>query len=217
MVKAIELNKLTKTYGSTRGLIELSLTVERGEVFGYLGPNGAGKSTTIRLLLDSIRPTSGTTRVLGMNPRADAVALHTRIGYLADDFVAPGRQRVGAALRFLAALRDGAGAERIDELCERLELDQSKQISTLSKRNRQKVGLVQAFMHEPDLLTYIAGNLAGAIGADWLKYLSPFHYYIGGEPLRNGMRWADLAILLAVTAVLATTGFLRFARRDLRS
>ncbi|MEU4312127.1 ABC transporter ATP-binding protein [Nocardia sp. NPDC024068] len=152
MVKAIELNGLTKTYGSARGLAELSLSVERGEVFGYLGPNGAGKSTTIRLLLDLIRPTSGTARVLGLDPRADAVALHARIGYLAGDFVAPGRQRVGAALRFLAALRSGAGADHIDALCERLELDQHKQIAALSKGNRQKVGLVQAFMHEPELL-----------------------------------------------------------------
>lgn len=152
MVKAIELNGLTKTYGSSRGLVELSLSVERGEVFGYLGPNGAGKSTTIRLLLDLIRPTGGSARVLGLDPRADAVALHERIGYLAGDFVAPGRQKVGAALRFLAALRGGVGADRIDALCERLELDQSKQISALSKGNRQKVGLVQAFMHEPELL-----------------------------------------------------------------
>jgi ABC-2 type transport system ATP-binding protein len=152
MVNAIELNGLTKTYGSSRGLIELSLSVERGEVFGYLGPNGAGKSTTIRLLLDLIRPTSGTARVLGMDPRADAVQVHARIGYLAGDFVAPGRQRVGAALRFLAALRGGACADRIDALCDRLELDQDKQISALSKGNRQKVGLVQAFMHEPELL-----------------------------------------------------------------
>ncbi|MEV0367328.1 ABC transporter ATP-binding protein [Nocardia fusca] len=152
MVKAIELNGLTKTYGSARGLVELSLSVDQGEVFGYLGPNGAGKSTTIRLLLDLIRPTTGTARVLGMDPRTDAVELHARIGYLAGDFVAPGRQRVGAALRFLAALRDGAGADRIDTLCERLELDQRKQISALSKGNRQKVGLVQAFMHEPELL-----------------------------------------------------------------
>lgn len=152
MVKAIELNGLTKTYGSARGLVGLSLTVERGEVFGYLGPNGAGKSTTIRLLLDLIRPTSGTARVLDMDPRAHAVQLHARIGYLAGDFVAPGRQRVGSALRFLAALRGGAGADRIDALCERLDLDQGKRIAELSKGNRQKVGLVQAFMHEPELL-----------------------------------------------------------------
>ncbi|AXK85334.1 ABC transporter ATP-binding protein [Nocardia farcinica] len=153
MVKAIELNELTKTYtGGARGLSELTLTVERGEVFGYLGPNGAGKSTTIRLLLDLIRPTAGSVSVLGMDPRAEAVALHARIGYLAGDFVVPGRGRVGSTLRFLAALRGGVDDARIDALCERLELDQRARISTLSKGNRQKVGLVQAFAHEPELL-----------------------------------------------------------------
>lgn len=152
MVNAIELDGLTKTYGSARGLTALSLSVKPGEVFGYLGPNGAGKSTTIRLLLDLIRPTSGTARVLGLDPRTDAVALHKRVGYLPGDFAVPGRQNVGAALRFLAALRDGEGAKRIDMLCERLDLDPGKQVSALSKGNRQKVGLVQAFMHEPELL-----------------------------------------------------------------
>ncbi|WP_280248236.1 ABC transporter ATP-binding protein [Nocardia abscessus] len=152
MVNVIELQGLTKTYGSQRGLVELSLKVRRGEVFGFLGPNGAGKSTTIRLLLDLIRPTAGSARVLGLDPRRDAVRLHAEIGYLAGDFVAPGRQRVGAILRFLAGLRGGVAPQRIDALCERLELDQDIQVSSLSKGNRQKLGLVQAFMHTPQLL-----------------------------------------------------------------
>ncbi|WP_029901234.1 ABC transporter ATP-binding protein [Nocardia brasiliensis] len=152
MVKAIELYELSKSYGASRGLAELSLEVQRGEVFGYLGPNGAGKSTTIRLLLDLIRPTGGSARVLGLDPRIDAVELHARIGYLAGDVVVPGRQRVGAALRFLARLRGGVDPARIDGLCERLELDQSAQVKSLSKGNRQKLGLVQAFMHAPELL-----------------------------------------------------------------
>ncbi|MCC3332293.1 ABC transporter ATP-binding protein [Nocardia abscessus] len=152
MVNIIELQGLTKTYGSRRGLVELSLEVRRGEVFGFLGPNGAGKSTTIRLLLDLIRPTAGSARVLGLDPRRDAVRLHAEIGYLAGDFVAPGRQRVGAMLRFLAGLRGGVAPQRIDALCERLELDQDIQVSSLSKGNRQKLGLVQAFMHTPQLL-----------------------------------------------------------------
>ncbi|WP_280431321.1 ABC transporter ATP-binding protein [Nocardia brasiliensis] len=152
MVKAIELYELSKSYGASRGLAELSLEVQRGEVFGYLGPNGAGKSTTIRLLLDLIRPTGGSARVLGLDPRVDAAELHARIGYLAGDVVVPGRQRVGATLRFLARLRDGVDPARIDGLCERLELDQSAQVKSLSKGNRQKLGLVQAFMHTPELL-----------------------------------------------------------------
>ncbi|WP_228838802.1 ABC transporter ATP-binding protein [Nocardia amamiensis] len=152
MVNVIELQGLTKTYGARRGLVDLSLEVRRGEVFGYLGPNGAGKSTTIRLLLDLIRPTAGSARVLGLDPRRDAMRLHAEIGYLAGDFVVPGRQRVGAMLRFLAALRGGVAPQRIDALCERLELDQDAQVSSLSKGNRQKLGLVQAFMHIPQLL-----------------------------------------------------------------
>jgi ABC-2 type transport system ATP-binding protein len=149
---AIELTGLTKTYGTRRGLIDLTLRVRAGEVFGYLGPNGAGKSTTIRLLLDLIRPTSGTARVLGLDPRADAVDLHRRIGYLAGDFVVDGRQRVGECLTFLGDLRGGVPPARIIALAERLDLDLSARIKSLSKGNRQKVGIVQAFMHEPELL-----------------------------------------------------------------
>ncbi|SCE67671.1 ABC-2 type transport system ATP-binding protein [Micromonospora viridifaciens] len=152
MPPAIELSKLTKTYGSRRGLIDLTLDVQPGEVFGYLGPNGAGKSTTIRLLLNLIRPSSGSARVLGLDPAADAVALHRRLGYLAGDFVVDGRQRAGECLTFLGNLRGAVPADRILELADRLELDLTARIKSLSKGNRQKVGLVQAFMHRPDLL-----------------------------------------------------------------
>jgi ABC-2 type transport system ATP-binding protein len=156
MATAIELTNLTKIYhtrhGLRRGLDGLTLTVQPSEVFGYLGPNGAGKSTTIRLLLDLIRPTSGTARILGMEPRADAVALHRRIGYLAGDFVVDGRQRVGECLHFLGNLRGGVPTARITDLADRLDLELTARIKALSKGNRQKVGLVQAFMHQPDLL-----------------------------------------------------------------
>ncbi|WP_329518902.1 ABC transporter ATP-binding protein [Spirillospora sp. NBC_01491] len=152
MRTAIELNELTKTYGQRRGLDGLTLQVRAGEVFGYLGPNGAGKSTTIRLLLDLIRPTSGTARVLGLDPRAGAVELHRRIGYLAGDFVVDGRQRAGECLAFLGGLRGGVPVARITELAARLELDLTARIKSLSKGNRQKVGIIQAFMHDPELL-----------------------------------------------------------------
>ena len=152
MNTAIELTELTKTYGSRRGLTGLSLQVDRGEIFGYLGPNGAGKSTTIRLMLDLIRPSSGAVRVLGLDPRANPAELHRRIGYLPGDFVVDGRQRAGECLAFLGSLRGGVPAARIAELADRLELDLSARIKSLSKGNRQKVGLVQAFMHRPELL-----------------------------------------------------------------
>ncbi|MEU8122536.1 ATP-binding cassette domain-containing protein [Spirillospora sp. NPDC049024] len=130
MNTAIELTELTKTYGTRRGLRGLTLQVQAGEVFGYLGPNGAGKSTTIRLLLDLIRPTSGTARVLGLDPRADAVELHRRVGYLAGDFVVDGRQKAGECLTFLGNLRGGVPPRRITALADRLELDLSARIKT---------------------------------------------------------------------------------------
>lgn len=152
MGDVIRLEKLSKTYGSRRGLVELDLAVTEGEVFGYLGPNGAGKSTTIRLLLDLIRPTSGRARLFDRDPRTHAVELHRRIGYLAGDFVVDPRQRVGECLTFLADLRGGVPRTRIADLATQLDLDLSARIKALSKGNRQKVGLVQAFMHQPDLL-----------------------------------------------------------------
>ncbi len=152
---AVQTTALVKRYGTARtgrtALAGLDLTVERGEVFGFLGPNGAGKTTTIRLMLDLVRPTSGTLRVLGADPR-DNAALRRRIGYLAGDFRIDGRQTGQQALTHLADLRGGVPAGRIGELADRLDLDLTRRISTLSKGNRQKVGVVQAFMHRPELL-----------------------------------------------------------------
>ncbi|HEY2793772.1 MAG TPA: ABC transporter ATP-binding protein [Micromonosporaceae bacterium] len=146
---------LVKRYGRGRdaktALDGLDLTVDTGEVFGYLGPNGAGKTTTIRLMLDFIRPTAGDIRVFGNSPRDNAPD-RKRIGYLAGDFVVNGRQTGRELLSYLADLRGGEGAKRIDELAERLDLDLSRRIGQLSKGNRQKIGLVQAFMHNPPLL-----------------------------------------------------------------
>ncbi len=150
---AIHTESLVKTYGrSGRGLAGLDLDVRAGEVYGYLGPNGAGKSTTIRILLDLIRPTAGTVRVLGLDPRADGVALRRRTGYLAGDFVVDGRQTGRELLTYLGNLRGGVPAARVTALAERLDLDLDRRIRGLSKGNRQKVGIVQAFMHEPELL-----------------------------------------------------------------
>ena len=150
---AIHTEGLIKTYGrGSRGLAGLDLEVKTGEVYGYLGPNGAGKSTTIRILLDLIRPTGGTVRVLGLDPRADGVALRRRVGYLAGDFVVDGRQTGRQLLAYLGNLRGGVRGEIQAELADRLGLDLDRPIRTLSKGNRQKVGIVQAFMHEPELL-----------------------------------------------------------------
>jgi ABC-2 type transport system ATP-binding protein len=148
---AIEAVGLTKDYGGRRGLDQLDMTVEHGEVFGFLGPNGAGKSTTIRLMLDLLRPTAGTIRVLGGDP-ASGPELRGRIGYLPGELALDGRHRVGELLDFFARLRGGVPSTRVDDLADRLGLDLSRQVRSLSKGNKQKVGIVAAFMHEPELL-----------------------------------------------------------------
>ncbi|HEU5324249.1 MAG TPA: ABC transporter ATP-binding protein [Candidatus Limnocylindria bacterium] len=152
MTAVIETEGLAKYYGKRRGLESLDLEVRSGEIYGFLGPNGAGKTTTIRLLLDLLRPTSGRATVLGTEPHAGGAALRRRIGYLSGDFVVDGGQTGGELLAHLGHLRGGVARERIDALADRLGLDPRVRIRSLSKGNRQKLGLVQAFMHEPELL-----------------------------------------------------------------
>lgn len=152
MDEAIATRGLSKRYGDTLALDGLDLDVHRGEVFGFLGPNGAGKTTTIRLLLDVLRPTAGSAHVLGLDPRTDGVELRKRVGYLPGDFVVDGRQSPREFLTYLGNLRGGIGSAAFEPLAERLELNLDNRIGNLSKGNRQKVGLVQAFMHQPELL-----------------------------------------------------------------
>ncbi len=149
---AVKAEKLTKFYGRTRGVVDLDLEVRRGEVFGYLGPNGAGKTTTIRLLLDLIRPTRGRAEVLGLDSRRDGVAIRGRIGYLPGELALYDRMTGGELLRYLANLRGGADWGYVESLAERLQCDLSARIKSLSKGNKQKIGLIQAFIHHPELL-----------------------------------------------------------------
>ena len=143
---------LTKSYGATRGIVDISLTVEAGEVFGFLGPNGAGKTTTIRTLLDFIRPSSGRATVLGMESSMSSVEIHRRVGYLPGEFV-PYEHLTGREyLDFFAALRGGVDRDLVDELADRLQSDPSAKIASLSHGNKQKLGVIQAFMHRPALL-----------------------------------------------------------------
>jgi ABC-2 type transport system ATP-binding protein len=136
-----------------RALDGLDLEVEAGEIFGFLGPNGAGKSTAIRVLLDVLRPTSGRAEVFGVAPQEGGPGLRSRIGYLPGELIVPdGRRTAGELLGYLAGLRGGRGADRIAPLAERFGLDLDKPIRGLSKGNKQKVGVVQAFAHDPELL-----------------------------------------------------------------
>ena len=148
----IEVQGLTKRYGTSRGVEDLTFEVGPGEAFGFLGPNGAGKTTTIRTILDFIRPTSGTVRVFGMDPRREGVRVHRRIGYLPGELALYERMTGEAFLRAFAELRGGDGSARVVDLADRLGLDLSRRIHDLSHGNKQKIGLVQAFMHHPDLL-----------------------------------------------------------------
>ncbi|MEU7983649.1 ABC transporter ATP-binding protein [Streptosporangium canum] len=150
MTAVVRTEGLTKFYGDRRGLEDLDLEIRPGEVFGYLGPNGAGKTTTIRLILDVIRPTRGRVTVLGTDPRDARV--RGRIGYLPGELALEGRERARDYLAFLGGVRGGVSRERIGALAERLEADLSAPMGRLSKGNKQKVGLIQAFMHEPEFL-----------------------------------------------------------------
>lgn len=150
-VPVIELDRLTKRYGDVTGIDGLEFSVHEGEIFGLLGPNGAGKTTTVRLLLDFIRPTSGSAKLFGMDPRRDGIAIRSRIGYLPGDFVTYNYMNADDVSSYFASLR-GQEPVRFDEMCQRFELDPTRKIKELSKGNRQKVGLMQAFMNDPDLV-----------------------------------------------------------------
>jgi beta-exotoxin I transport system ATP-binding protein len=149
---AIAASGLSKDYGSGRGLFELDLEVARGEIFGFLGPNGAGKSTTMRLLLDLIRPTAGSARVLGMDARSESLEIRPRVGFLPGDLALYPKLTGPAMLDYLGQLRGGVDLRVRNSLAERFGADLERPIRQLSTGNRQKLGLIQAFMHEPELL-----------------------------------------------------------------
>jgi beta-exotoxin I transport system ATP-binding protein len=152
MGSVIETKGLTKLYGRHRGIEDVTFAVEPGEVFGFLGPNGAGKTTTIRTLLDLIHPTGGSARLFGLDSRRDSVAIRARLGNLPGDF-GYGRQASGReALRLLARLRGIDGTGRAEGLSARFHADLDRPLGELSRGNRQKVGLILATFHEPELL-----------------------------------------------------------------
>jgi ABC-2 type transport system ATP-binding protein len=151
-VPAIETVGLTKFYGEQRGIEDLDLRIEQGEVFGYLGPNGAGKTTTIRLLLDLIRPTRGRAAIAGLDAHAESLAARRKTGYLPGELKVPPQSTAGRYLHFLGRLRGGVEEHAVAGLAERLGLDLGRRIGDLSKGNKQKVGVVAAFMHDPEIL-----------------------------------------------------------------
>ena len=151
-VAAIGTSKLSKDYGMGRGLFELDLRVEQQEVFGFLGPNGAGKTTMIRCLMGLIRPTAGSAQVFGLDCMHDYVAVKRRVGYVPGDMPQFGSLRGSEVVAHLGAMRGGADLKVVRNLAERFSLDLSRRYREYSSGNKQKLGIVLAFMHRPPLL-----------------------------------------------------------------
>ena len=149
---AVTTRGLTKRYGSHTALHGIDLDIRRGSVFGMIGPNGAGKTTTMRLLLDIIRPSGGELRVLGESPRAGGAGLRRRVGYLPGELHLQARVRARELLSHYAEISGDVRPGTVESLADRLGLDLGRPVRNLSKGNKQKVGLIQAFMHEPELL-----------------------------------------------------------------
>ncbi len=173
MSDVIALEGLVKDFGDVRALDGLDLRVAEGEIFGFIGPNGAGKSTVMRVLVDLLRPSAGHVRVLGEQPRTGGAALRGRLGYLPGELHLQGTATARQLLGHLAAVRGGRGAERIATLAERLHLDLDRPVRTLSKGNKQKVGLIQSLMHRPELalLDEPTGGLDPLLQRDLLTLL----------------------------------------------
>lgn len=151
---AIEVMSLTKRYGRARGVEDVTFSIERGEVFGYLGPNGSGKTTTIRCIMGLLRPTGGAVGLLGTRVVAGRATQHARVGYLPGDFRIWGRVKAAGCLRLFGALgsRDDRIEKRRRELAERLDIGMDRRVGDLSKGNRQKMAVISAFQHGPDVL-----------------------------------------------------------------
>ena len=151
-MNAIETNKLTKSYGKSRGINDLMLTVEEGDFFGFIGPNGAGKSTTIRTLLGLIKPTGGSAKVLGFDILTEKDKILKEVGYLPSEINFYSGMKVKDVIKYSADLRKAKCKDKAFELAERLGLDMSRKVDELSLGNRKKVGIVCAVQHSPKLL-----------------------------------------------------------------
>jgi ABC-2 type transport system ATP-binding protein len=208
MAEVIRAEQLTKSYGQHRGIVDVDFSVEAGEVFGYLGPNGAGKSTTIRLLLDLIRPTSGRLSLFGLDSRRDSVAIRKRLGYLPGDLRLYERMTGRELLEYFGHLRGALG--QAEEIAERLDLELDRRIKELSRGNRQKVGIVQAFMHEPDLLVLDEPTS----GLDPLVQ-ETFSELVAEATQRGGTVFLSSHVLSEVQHMADRVGLIREGRLDL--
>ena len=207
MADVIVAEGLTKFYGKQRGVIDLSFAVAPGEVFGYLGPNGAGKTTTIRTLLDFIRPTAGRARVFGLDTQEGSIEIHRRTGYLPGEYTLYENLTGAEYLDHLGSLRRGVDRGYVGELAERLDLNLGMRIRSLSHGNRQKVGLIQAFMHRPELLILDEPTT----GLDPLVQ-QEFHHMIGEIRQEGRMVFLSSHVMPEVERLCDRVGIIRDGR-----
>lgn len=152
MAGAIATYNLTKTYGANRGIQDINLSIQQGEIFGFLGPNGAGKSTTLRTLIGLMKPTSGRAEILGLDPHTQTTEVLARIGNLPTEFALDDRMTGRQMLALFARLRGLRDLSYADELAERLDADLNRPMRRLSRGNKQKIGIIQALYHKPEVV-----------------------------------------------------------------
>jgi ABC-2 type transport system ATP-binding protein len=207
MTSAIVMHGLTKDYGSGHGLFDLDLEVAEGEVFGFLGPNGAGKTTTIRLLMGVIHASAGTATIFGLDCDSDSVAVKRDIGYLPGELPQFGGMRGSEVVTYLGGMRGGIDTARVKELSERLELDLGRRFREYSRGNKQKLGLVLAFMHRPRLL--ILDEPTG--GLDPLNQQT-FHQLVGEVKAVGTTVFLSSHVLSEVEETCSRVGIIRGGR-----
>ena len=219
----LEIKNLTKYYGKVKGVENLSLSLNKGEIFGFIGPNGAGKSTTIRTLLGLISPDSGTGRVLGLDIVKDKRAILERVGYLPSDNAFYAGMRVRDMLKLSAGLRKKDCGARAAELCARLQLDTEKKIEDLSFGNRKKVGIVCALQHDPELLILDepTGGLDPLIQHEFFEILQEKNregvtVFLSSHVLSEIQRHCSQAAIIREGRVIACDTVDRLARSNAR-
>jgi ABC-2 type transport system ATP-binding protein len=206
-VAAIRTSKLSKDYGLERGLFDLDLEVSPREIFGYLGPNGAGKTTTIRCLMGLIRPTRGAAYIFGLDCRRDSVAVKRRVGYLPGDIPQFGSLRGREVVAYLGGMRGGVDPKRVRSIAERFDLDLTRRFREYSTGNKRKLGILLAFMHQPELLI-LDEPTSG------LDPLNQQEFYVLLREARDGGAAAFLSshILSEVEHICDRVGILRAGR-----
>jgi ABC-2 type transport system ATP-binding protein len=207
MTSAIAMHGLTKDYGSDHGLFDLDLVVAEGEVFGFLGPNGAGKTTTIRLLMGVIHASAGTATIFGLDCDRDSVAVKREVGYLPGELPQFGGMRGNEVVTYLGGMRGGIDATRVKVLAERFELDLGRRFREYSRGNKQKLGLVLAFMHRPRLL--ILDEPTG--GLDPLNQQT-FHQLVGEVKATGTTVFLSSHVLSEVEETCSRVGIIRGGR-----